>query len=113
MSTQIVKQTLRKYAAEVISYGFDFSNFPEVEAGEALSSPSTPAVSGLTVGTPEVTSADFYPGVGLPPIPSGKGVKVTISGGTAGATYLVVCRVATSGGATREIEGWLAVEDAA
>lgn len=95
--------TLQKYANEVRSYVFDFSQFPEVVDGETLSSPTVPAVSGLAIGSPTVlTSAVDY-------VASGKGIKVTISGGTAGTSYTVVCRATTSGGATLEVDGTLVV----
>lgn len=107
----IATNTLPKYAAEVRSYGFDFSQFPEVAAGETLSSPSVSvSPSGPTIGTPEVIAADYYPGGGATMIRSGKGVKVTISGGTAATSYTLSCTVTSSGGATLKIVGTLAVE---
>jgi hypothetical protein len=93
-SNEIHIPTLEKIAAEARAYVFDFSRYPEVISGETISSPVTPAVSGLTIGSPTVTSAT------IDGVPSGKGVKVTISSGTAGTTYTVDCRVTTSGGST-------------
>jgi len=110
MASTITPDRLKKYPAEARVYVFDFQDFPEVKHhNETLSSPSVPAVSGLTIGAATVTTADFYPGGGHKMVPSGKGVKVTISGGTAGTDYTVVCTVATSGGATLEIVGTLPV----
>lgn len=85
---------LPKIAAEARAFVFDFSKHAEVIAGETLSSPSVPTVSGLTIGTPAVISS------AVDQIPQGKGVQVLISGGTAGTTYTVDCKVNTSGGAT-------------
>lgn len=86
-----------KGAAETVEYLFDFTPFPEIVAGETISSVSVPAVSGLTIGSPAVTAA-LTDGVA-----AGKGVEVAISGGTAGTTYAVSCRATMSGGAIREI----------
>lgn len=100
----ILRTTLRKFVGEVVLYLFDFSNFPEVVSGETLSSPSVPAVPGLTIGTPAVTS-EIRDGIA-----AGKAVEVTISGGAADTIYEVQCAVATSGGSTRIVKGALAVD---
>ena len=103
--------TLRKYAGEVRAYGFDFSKFPEVMSGETLSSPTvTVSPTGPTIGTPTVTTVPFDPGRGAELIQTGKGVKVSVSAGTAGVSYTLTCTVTTSGGATLKILGTLAVE---
>lgn len=94
---------LTKYAVEVVSYQFDFSDFPEVVAGETLSSPNVPAVSGLTIGTPAVTVAE------RDGVAAGKGVAVTVSGGTAGTTYTITATAVTSGGSTRAVRGRIRV----
>ncbi len=101
MSQSVV--TLHKFAAEVRTYVFDFGQFPEVRDGETLSAPIVPPVAGLTIGTPAVTVAatDW--------VPTGKGVAVSIAGGTAGEGYAVACTVSTSGGSTLEVAGLLAV----
>lgn len=95
--------TLEKRADWSRLYEFDFSSFAEVVAGETLSSPSVPAVTGLTIGTPSV---------------SGSSILVSISGGTAGGgtrlstgitAYVVTCTVTTSGGRTLSLVGYLRV----
>lgn len=94
MAGEIVIPVLEKIEAESRVYLFDFSRYSEVLNGETLSSPTIPAVSGITIGSPTIMSAD------LDGVPSGKGVKVLISSGSAGTTYTIDCRVTTSGGAT-------------
>lgn len=86
-----------KGAAETVEYLFDFTPFPEVAAGETIASASVPAVGGLTIGSPAVTAA-LADGVA-----AGKGVEVSVAGGTAGTTYTVSARATMSGGAVREI----------
>jgi hypothetical protein len=97
--------TLRKLPAEARLYLFDFSRFPEVIAGETLSSPAVPASdpAGLTIGSAAV-SAVVRDG-----IPAGQAVEVMISGGTADVTYEVEGRAVTSGGATLAVGGVIKV----
>lgn len=97
---------LSKYPAEIISYLFDFSKFPEVIAGETLSSPAISVAdpSGLTVGSPAVTL------VVRDGIAAGKGVQVTISAGSSGETYTVQCDATTSGGSKRSVQGLIEVK---
>ena len=83
-----------KVASEARVYIIDFSKFSEIINGDTISSSSIPAVSGLTIGSPS-TQATAIDGV-----PANKGIKVAISGGTAGTTYTVDCTVVTSGGST-------------
>jgi hypothetical protein len=83
MADTIQRTTLVKDASETVSYLFDFSQFPEYVAGETLASPSVPAVSGLTIGSPAVTVADRdY-------VAAGGGIAVTISGGKVTAASAV------------------------
>lgn len=97
--------TIQKYTGEFRAFCFDFSNAPEVVAGETLSSPTvTVSPSGPTIGSPSVLSSAFDD------VASGKGIKVTVSGGTAGTTYTLTCTVTTSGGATLICKGLLPVE---
>jgi hypothetical protein len=97
--------SLPKDTTEVVSYLFDFSNFPEVVAGETLSSPSvSSSPSGLTVGTPAVTAAE------RDGVAAGEGVAVTVSGGTASTTYSLECSVTTSGGSVRVVKGEIVAE---
>lgn len=101
----VPRDTLTKTPTEARYYAFDFSKAPEVQAGEALSSPAIRGGSGLTVGEPAVLAAAFDG------IPSGKGVRVLISGGTDDATVELSCTVVTSGGATLEVAGRLAIAE--
>lgn len=88
---------------ESIAYIFDFSQFDEAKAGETLSSATVPAVSGVTIGTPAVLAADTNF------VPSGLGVKVTLSVASA-TTYDIECRGVFSGGSTRVVKGQLVGE---
>lgn len=98
------QNTLTKPAAESRFFVFDFSRAPELIAGETISAPNVPAVSGLTIGAPAVLAA-ITDGVAV-----GKGVAVQLSAGTDGTTYEVECRVTASGGGTLVMRGNLAVE---
>jgi len=101
----IPKTKLLKYTTTVRSYIFDLANAPEIVSGETISSPTvTGSPSGLTIGTPTILEAETLA------VPSGKGVAVTISGGTAGTSYTLTCTVTTSGGATLVVKGDLEVE---
>lgn len=91
-ASEIHIPTLEKIVAEQRAYVFDFSKYSELQSGETISSPVVPSVSGLTIGSPSLTT------VVIDGVPIGKGVKVTISGGSAGETYTVDCQVTTSGG---------------
>lgn len=104
VATSIDFDTQVKDSSEVISYLFDFTNFPECEAGETLSTPVVDAVAGLTIGTPTITTFD------RDDVTAGKGLQVTISGGTAGEQYELEARATFSGGATRVVKGLLYVE---
>jgi hypothetical protein len=87
------------YTTELlVVYCFDFSKFPEVLTGGTLSSPAVPAVTNVTIGTPEVLASDFYEGSTSGPVAvaSGKGVKVTLSSTTA-ARYSIACNVVIDG----------------
>lgn len=115
MQTPIIK-TVSKFTSEEIRYVFSFKEYSEVIAGETLDapevevvsvSPDTVASSTLTIGTPAVTAAAVTEG-GVT-VPSGKGVQVLISAGTAQATYLVDCTVALSGGGKRTRRGQIRV----
>jgi len=98
VSEQLYVPTKPKLAAESRVFVIDFTDHSELEAGETMSAPSVPAVSGLTIGSPSVTSADITEnGV---TIAAGKAVQVRISGGTAGTKYTVDCTASTSGGST-------------
>lgn len=100
----IQKTVLPKDADETVSYVFDFTAFPEIKAGDTIASATVPAVSGLTIGTPAVTTAD------RDGVDAGKGVEVVIAGGTAGETYTCECRAVLSSGSIRVVKGQLVVE---
>lgn len=86
---------LEKLAAWSRLYDFNFATFSELVAGQTISSPSVvSSPSGLTVGSPTVSSAL---------------VQVRLSGGTAGTDYSVTCSVTTSGSSTLTIVGILKV----
>jgi hypothetical protein len=104
VADSIQRTTLVKDASETVSFIFDFTRFPEYVAGETLASPSVPAVSGLTIGSPAVTDED------RDDVEEAGGVEVTISGGTAGVEYSIECFATFSGGAIRCVKGVLAVE---
>jgi hypothetical protein len=107
----ITIDSLGKYDVEVRAFAFDYQDFPEVQAGETLSAPVVTVLpAGPTIGSPAVNAAIFYPGGGRPRIPIGKGVSVSISGGTAANDYTLTCTVTSSGGATLIIKGTLRVE---
>ena len=104
VAAEIDQQTLAKGASESVAYLVDFSRVPEWAAGETLSSPSVPAVSGLTIGSPSVTAAE------KDAIEAGAAVQVTISGGTADTEYQVKCYATFSGGSIRSVWGRVAVK---
>jgi hypothetical protein len=95
----IEAETLTKTAAEARTFGFDFSQFPELQAGKAIAAivelSSTP--SGLAI------NASIFP-------PATVGVLT--SGGTAGAVYLLKCDVRLDDGTTILAgRGYLAVDE--
>lgn len=76
---------LVKWSGDRRNYSFDFSAIDEISVGnETLASATvTCSPSGLTIGTPSVTTTE---------------VQVEIRGGTAGTTYRVLIAATTSGG---------------
>lgn len=84
--------TVYKIAAESRLFIIDFSRFSEIINNDTIASSSIPAVSGLTIGTPSTLTTS------IDGVPANKGVKVNISGGTAGTTYTVDCQVTTAAG---------------
>lgn len=83
--------SIEKLVAMNRIYVFDFSRFPELQAGLELNTPTVPAVSGLTIGTPSITTEETEG------VPAEKGVAVRISGGTAGTNYPVEVRCTLDG----------------
>lgn len=105
-NAKLPADTLYKTTEEAKTFAFDFSKEGAVVAGETLTVIEVEgSPSGLTIGTPAVTTATFDG------IASGKAIKVRISGGTAGTTYELACRATTSGGDTLEIPGVLIVTE--
>lgn len=107
MQEPIAKDTYPKDSSEVIDYQFDYSNFPEIQGGDTITgTPVVPASipAGLIIGTPAVTVAAFDG------VAAGKGVKVRISGGTAGTTYEIECQATFASGALRVVKGRIVVE---
>ena len=78
-------------------YGFDARFAPELKSGSGITITSAVITggTGLTIGTPVIIDAVFDG------IPVGKGVRVQISGGTAGTKYRLACVITLSNG--REI----------
>lgn len=89
-------------SGEQRAYCWEFGPRREMEAGETIASPSIPAVSGVSIGSPAVLAAAFDG------VPIGKGVKATVTSSTPG-TYTIICSVTTSGGATIKERGTLIV----
>lgn len=105
MSSRIEPTTLTKPAGETRRIAFDLSTSPESVAGETFSSPSILGGSGLTFGTPTVSSGVFDG------IAAGKAVLVTVSGGSAGTTYDFALQVTASGGSILVVNGRITVTD--
>jgi hypothetical protein len=110
MADTIQYDTRPKDASEVIQYVFDYSRFPEMKAGETLGTPVVDPVAGHTIGAPAVTTEDEVVDEAGTVVEAGKGIQVTISGGTAGNTYNLESRGTFSGGATRVVKGAVRVE---
>jgi len=85
---------------EARTYIFDFSQCDEAKAGETLLSATVPAVSGVTIGSPTVLTADTNF------VPAGLGVKVSLVVAAA-LTYDLECRGLFSGGGTVVVKGQL------
>ena len=81
-------------AGEILGLVFDFSNVAEVMAGESLHTPTVPNVSGVTIASVAITSADKSG------VPSGQGVQCFCTFATAG-TYTINAYAVTSSGAKR------------
>ena len=94
---------LVKGPSESPAYLFDFTPFPEFEAGLTLASVSVPAVAGLTIGPATLTTTL------LDGVQPGKGATCVISGGTLGVTYSVSALGSFSDGSVREIRAALQV----
>lgn len=86
VSAVITPHTFTKTASDDRTFGFDYSDAPEVWDGDsvvdAVSSGTVSGGSGLTFGTPAALGSAFDD------IPASAGLSCRISGGTAGTTYL-------------------------
>lgn len=105
-----VSDVLYKPASSERTYVFDFSAFPEVKAGETLSSPvvTISPSGGVSVSvSASVSTTDTQGDTGI--ISTGKCVLVELTGGSKNLTYSVECKVNTSAGAVLTIQGYLAV----
>ena len=81
----MVEKAFTKDPDAVLDYEFDWSDW--LASGEAISSHTVTVASGLT------KDSDTE---------SGGVVTIWLSGGTAGTTYTVACKIVTDGGRTDE-----------
>ena len=86
--------SIAAYVGEILDLVFDFGNVPEIRAGGTLSSPSVPAVSGITIASVAVTTVDKEG------VPAGQGVQCLLTM-TATGTYTVNAYANISNGAKR------------
>jgi plastocyanin len=103
MSTARLPQVVTLHDEETRYLQFDFSDFPEVNAGATLSSPAMSTVTGLTFGSPAVTST------ATDGVTAGKGVVVQVTASTAG-TYTIYCTVTLSSGGTASVRAKIIVD---
>lgn len=96
--------TLYKFPVEERIYGFDFSNQTEISDGEETLSAVNDVDATLLRGSGEIT-------IGTPSIYTGNKVGFTVSGGTRGDIYEVVCSVITSSGAIVAATGRLNIDE--
>jgi hypothetical protein len=81
---------LKKFSAEVRLFDFDFSKMPEIVAGDTLSGALLEQSAASGAGAVALSA----------PAIDGAKVKFTISAGTPGALYRIVCTVTTLAGRT-------------
>lgn len=116
MSVQLQYQTRTKTPTGIVRYVFSFENFPVMLNGETIVSavvtaPGGGALSGITAGTPEVTTAVEVVDPQGTTVAAGKGVAVALSGGTAGTDYGLECLATFSDGSADAVQGKLAVRN--
>ncbi len=109
--------TRTKTPTEIVVFVFDFSTFPEVIAGATITSavvsgPGGSALSGLVAGTPAVLTAAAIVDADSNTVAAGKGVRCTLSGGSAGSDVLVECAATLSTGSVAVVQGKVAVRNA-
>lgn len=96
-------ETHTQYTTEAaVVHCADFSNFPEVLAGQTLVSGNMTAVAGVTFAGTAVTDATFtntLPNGSSDTVPAGQGVKTAITCTTRGK-YTISFNAVLSGGAT-------------
>ena len=103
----VVIPTFVKDPAEVLDYVFDWAPLTNgrpgalsnwLASGETIASRTITAGAGITVGTSTITDGNTS-------------VTVWLSGGTAGANYLVTCNIVTSASRTGERSARLLVRE--
>ena len=87
-------QTFRKDPSAVLDYGFDWSDW--LESGETVAESAWTVATGLTKDSDQRGDTS---------------TKAWLSGGTAGATYVVANKITTSDGRTDERSFEIVVED--
>lgn len=93
--------TLEKDAAESRVFDFDYTDTPEIIAGQTIASvetgyPSATPSTGITIGSPII---------------SGPKVQFLITAGTPDQRYLIKCLAVTSAGRKIMAKGYLKIED--
>ncbi len=97
-----------KYAAETLTYTFDFARRVEIVNGSTLSAPTFATVrSGGTITTPLVFANASISG-GLVSVDISGG-SAEVAGGTAGQAYEISCTCTLTGGKTIRCDGVLVV----
>lgn len=114
VSSQLQYQTRTKTPTQVLVEVFSFENFPEILNGATIVSavvtgPGGAALSGITAGTPVVTTQAEVVDSNGTTVPAGEGVRCTFSGGTAGTDYVVECKATLSDGSAPVVAGKIAV----
>lgn len=92
-------EPVTKHPSEVLLAGVDFTVYG-LEASELLTgTPTVTPPSGISATSPGVNEATFINRKGGT-VAIGKGMKFTLSGGTAGTDYDIVVSCGTTGGQT-------------
>jgi hypothetical protein len=102
VANQLPAQTIPAAVSDDRDYLFDCTGVPELVAGATIGSGEILGGTGLTLGTPTVLTS---PADG---IAAGAGLSCRISGGVAGTTYPLACKVIFSTGRDLVIPGRLA-----
>lgn len=108
MPNVIPADTVAMAVGEARYLVFDFSGFPELAGSAVLQTNPAPTIrggSGLTVGTPSVTST-VWDG-----IPAGKAVTARVSGGTDQLTSKISCVAYAAADVALEVPGVVVVAE--